>query len=117
MVDKSDLPSEIKNTLESSIRKKILLILYDEKERSAYSITNHNDINISISTVIEHLQKLEKAELIECKDASKGNLKRYHYKITKKGKHYLKEYYKYIIDDIKDKQDIANSLVNILNKT
>lgn len=117
MVDKSKLPSEIKDTLESSIRKKILLILYDEKEKSAYYITNHEEIDISISTVIEHLQKLEKAGLIERKDASKGNLKRYHYRITKKGKHFLKEYYIYIVEEGMEKPEIAKSLARLLGRT
>jgi DNA-binding PadR family transcriptional regulator len=102
MVDNSKLPPEIKDLLESNIRKKILLILYDDKEKSAYSITKDEDIDITISTVIEHLQKLEKAGLIEIKDATKGKLKRYYYKITKKGKNFLQEYYNEIFNEFRE---------------
>lgn len=117
MVYNTKLPPEIKNLLESNIRKKILLILYDDTEKSAYSITKHKDINISISTVIEHLQKLEKAGLIEVRDATKGKLKRYHYKITKKGKHYLQEYYNAIFDEVTEYisiDEITNSFNTIM---
>jgi DNA-binding PadR family transcriptional regulator len=116
MVAISDIPKKVKNALESGVRKKILFILYDGTEKSAYAITKNGGLNISIATVIEHLQKLERVGLIEVKDAPRGKLVRYHYKITEKGKYFLKEYYKYLIDEAKEAPEIIETISHLLGK-
>jgi len=64
--------------------KKIVQILWDGKTYSAYRITKQMDI--TIATVIEHLNKLAELNYIKVEDASKGNFKRYHYTLTEQGK-------------------------------
>lgn len=105
-----NFPKDVFNALDSATRKKILRFLYNSNERSSYSIKNDLNLNISISTVIEHLRKLEKAGLITSKEANKGKLIRYHHKITDKGKKYLREYYISEFEDIKEIPEIATNL-------
>ena len=99
MVDISKIDN--RDVLDSNIRKQLLLLLYDDSEKSPYSISKFDKINLSVSTVIEHLQKLEKEGFVERKEASKGNLRRYLYKITKKGKNALHEYYNKTFDEFR----------------
>ena len=110
------IPKNVMDALDSNIRKKILNMLYDEVELSAYAITNSKNIPISISTTIEHLKKLKKAGLIKSRDASIGKLTRYHYKITDKGKKYLKEYYINEAKNIKNFPDIAKTVQKFLGR-
>ena len=110
------IPKKVMDALDSNTRRKILHLLYGEEERSAYAITNSKNIPISISTVIEHLRKLEKAGLIKSRNASIGKKTRYHYTITDKGKKYLKEYYMNEAKNMKNFPDIAKTVQKFLGR-
>lgn len=79
----------------SSIEK-IVQILWDGKTYSAYGITKQMDI--TIATVIEHLNKLAELNYIKVEDATKGDLKRYHYTLTEWGK---KKYMEFINKELR----------------
>lgn len=114
MTDDSSLSVEVRNVLESGVRKKILLLLYDGSEKSAYAIAKNDQINLAITSAIQHLNKLEKAGLIESRDATKGNLKRYYYKITKQGKNLLQEYYTELFNEFREYISI-DEMANLVN--
>jgi DNA-binding MarR family transcriptional regulator len=69
---------------------KIVQILWDGGKYSAYQITKQMDI--TIATVIEHLNKLAELKYIKVEDATKGNLKRYHYTLTEQGREKYMEF-------------------------
>jgi len=69
---------------------KIVQILWEGKTYSAYQITKQMDI--TIATVIEHLNKLAEFNYIKVEDATKGNLKRYHYTLTERGREKYMEF-------------------------
>jgi len=114
MVRISDTPKAVSNALDSVTRKKILLLLFDDEKRSAYSVKNDLNLKISLSSVIEHLQKLEKADLIKSENANKGKRIRYHYKITNKGKKYLNEEYKFWAKEAP--KEIKESILRFLGR-
>ena len=109
MVGKSNI-----NILEVRSRERILRVLYDGKERSAYKIAK--EIDMAIATVIEHLEKLREAGLVEMRDATKGNLKRRFYKITDKGKELLLKYYQNLAKEIKKNEEIARTFADFLGR-
>lgn len=115
MVQNSDISIEdIKNISDSHIRKCIILLLKDRKERSAYGIKNEIGAKISLSAIIEHLQKLVGAGFISCRDATKGKLTRYHYKITNKGEELAKKEFIFWLD--KSDEDIQKSVIKFIGK-
>ena len=54
--------------LDVRTREKILRLLYDGKERSAYKIALQ--LEMATATIIDHLNKLEEANLINTMDAT-----------------------------------------------
>lgn len=111
-----DIPSNYKDTLEVRAREKIIRILYDGEKRSAYSIAKEDEINITLATVVEHLKKLEKEGYIKSEDATKGELRRRHYKITDAGRKALDAFYKNLTDEIKKRPDIYRSFREFLRE-
>lgn len=103
-----DIPSNYKDTIKVREREHILRILFDGKERSAYSISMEEEIDITLATVVSHLKKLEKAGFVMSRDATKGDLRRRFYKITKEGKKALIDFYEKIAKQIKKRPDIAD---------
>jgi len=98
--------------LEVKTREKILHVLYDGKERSAYKIAR--EIDMATATIIEHLNKLEDADLIESKDATKGRLQRRYYKITDSGRKILLAFLKEYAEEVKRNREIAKTLAKFL---
>jgi len=112
-----DIPTKYKKILEVRAREKILRVLYDEKKRSAYSISKEDEINITLATVVEHLKKLEEEEgFITSEDTTKGDLRRRHYKITKSGKKALDTFYKNLVEEIKKRPEILKSFREFLRE-
>ena len=111
MVDKTT-KSQTLDILEVRTREKILHVLYDEKERSAYKIAR--EIDMATATTIGHLNKLEDAEMIRSKDATKGRLQRRYYKITERGKKTLLAFLKEYANEIKRNREIAKTLAKFL---
>ena len=111
-----DIPSNYKKTLEVRAREKILRVLYDEKKRSAYSISKEDEINITLATVVEHLKKLEDKGFITSEDTRKGELRRRHYKITENGKKALDAFYKNLNEEIKKRPDVYRSFREFLRE-
>lgn len=79
-------PFEIKSI------QKIIQILWDGKKYSGYQITKQ--IDITISTTIQHLNRLSDSGYVKIEDATKGNLRRMHYSLTDSGKIKYIEYVK-----------------------
>jgi len=111
-----DIPTKYKNILEVRAREKILRVLYDEKKRSAYSISKEDEINKTLATVVEHLKKLEEEGFITSEDTTKGDLRRRHYKITKSGKKALDAFYKNLTEEIKKRPDVYRSFREFLRE-
>ncbi len=109
-----DIPSNYKNILDVRAREKILRILYDGKERSAYSIAKEDEINITLATVVEHLKKLENKGYIVSEDTTKGDLRRRHYKITNSGKNSLDAFYRNLTEEIRKRPEIYRSFKEFL---
>ena len=85
-----------KDVLETKSRETILIILYDGKKRSAYSLAK--SMNLATATIILHLRILENHGYIKSWDDAQGKLRRGACIITKKGKEalikHMKDYYK-----------------------
>ena len=113
MVAKTNKYAEF-DILDVRTREKILRLLYDGKERSAYKIALQ--LGMATATIIDHLNKLEEASLINTKDATKGKLIRRHYMITPKGKEILLAYLKEYINDIKRNKEIEGILSYLLKQ-
>ena len=74
----------MKDILKTKTREKILMVIYDEKPRSAYFISKN--VGVTTATIIEHLHILKLYGFIDSWDNSKGKLRRMSHAITKKGK-------------------------------
>ena len=111
MVDKPNKKDDL-GILDVRTREKILRFLYDKKEVSAYKIAS--EIDMATSTVIDHLNKLEKNKLITSKDATKGKLIRRYYSITEKGRKTLLSFLKNYAEDVKTNKDLAKDLALFL---
>ena len=98
------------NILKYPVRWEILMYLYDGKERSAYHITNNSSINLSISSVVDHLRILEETGLVKGRDTSTQKMRRRHYKITEKGKTRLHTYNNGLIQKIKNHPDLYSNM-------
>ena len=96
-------------------REDILRALFDNNEKSAYKIAT--EIGLATATIIEHLDRLKRAEMIKSKDATKGKLIRRHYTITKKGKEALQQYWKSYVSGIQKNKEMAETFASFLGKT
>lgn len=106
-----------KDILKSKTREKILLIMFDEKSRSAYLISK--DVDVTTATVIEHLHSLEQYGFINSWDDSKGKLRRMAYAITKDGKkafiEHMENYFKEFIEQLKKYDYLQTLFYNVFH--
>ena len=77
-----------KHPLYVRTRERILQILYDGNEKSAYEIAK--EVDIATATAVEHLMELVSEGMVVVTPANMGK----RYKITKAGKKSLKEFEK-----------------------
>ena len=94
-----------RHTLYSRTRERILQILYDGKEKSAYQIAK--ELDISPATAIEHLTELISENMVVAINDGRGKK----YKITHNGKNKLTEFEKQLFEKIPEeiKRFLANS--------
>lgn len=108
---KVGLGNNMKDILKSKTREKILVLMYDEKPRSAYLIAKN--VDVTTATIIEHLHILKLYGLIDSRDNSKGKLRRTSHAITEKGKkahmEHMEKCFKEFIEQL-EKNDYLQAL-------